>query len=191
MLFRSLDDGADPSALTRDYQLEAHVQGGAPLLSVWGGKITTFRRLAQEAADEVGHLLGDARRPWTDAAPLPGGDLSDHLTPSRRPDLDFQEFVRTVQQRNSSLPAPMLRRMARAYGSRIERILRRPLGREVAPGLYEAELNYLQEEEWARNAEDVLWRRSKLGLHYDDAQRQRVADWMTAHAPRAREHACS
>lgn len=160
-----LDDGADAAAVTRDYALESR-RDGAPLLSVWGGKITTFRKLAEEAADEVCTLLGERRAAWTDGAVLPGGDLG----------MDFEAFARTVP-----------RRLARAYGTRAHRVLQRGLGAEVAPGLHEGELHYLCDEEWATTADDVLWRRSKLGLHCDAAARARVAAWMGEHV----EAACS
>ena len=158
-----LDDASgDASAVTRDYLLEfdGGVGTAAPLLTVWGGKITTFRKLAEDAADEVGRLLGEARPAWTEPAPLPGGDL--------------RAWIGTP------------RRLARAYGARIDRVLGRAesladLGAEVAPGLHEAEIRYLQREEWVTCADDLLWRRSKLGLHYSAAERQQVADWLAAH----------
>jgi len=180
-----LDDASgDPSAVTRDYMLESNTQA-APLLSVWGGKITTFRKLAEEAADEIGRMLGVAasHKAWTKGASLPGGDLGAWIGQQRRPDTDFERFVIAVQLRYSWLEPALARRLARAYGSRIARVLdgasnRADLGEEVAPGLFEAELRYLQQEEWACTAEDVLWRRTKLGLHFNASQRQRVADWM-------------
>ena len=181
-----LDDGADASAVTRDYLLESHREA-APLLSVWGGKITTFRKLAEEAADEVGRMLGEPRPAWTRGVALPGGDLSAWIGAAGRPDADFERFVAALHERQPALPPVLARRLARAYGSRVERVLARELGAEVAPGLHEAELQYLCDEEWARSGDDVLWRRSKLGLHYDEAQRRRVADWMTEHA----EASCS
>jgi glycerol-3-phosphate dehydrogenase len=179
-----LDDGApgqegNPSAVTRDYRLEAHA-GGAPLLTVWGGKITTFRLLAEEAAEIVGRALGDVRKPWTAGAFLPGGDLSAFIGAPQRPDTDFERFLREVRQRWPWLPRPLSRRLARAYGSRIERVLGQAasvadLGAELAPGLPEAELDYLRREEWAFDADDVLWRRTKLGLRCSAEQRERVA----------------
>jgi glycerol-3-phosphate dehydrogenase len=176
-----LDDASgDPSAVTRDYLLETNTEA-APLLSIWGGKITTFRKLAEEAAGVVGRALGDARRPWTAGTHLPGGDLSGWVGTSGRPDLDFEGFVSEVGRRYPWLEPPHARRMARAYGARIEHVMPQSeagMGEEVAPGLYEAELHYLRNEEWATSAEDVLWRRSKLGLHVDAAARARVADWM-------------
>jgi len=176
-----LDDASgDPSAVTRDYFLETNTTA-APLLSIWGGKITTFRKLAEDAASEVGRMLGNARTPWTASATLAGGDLSEWIGPARRPDTDFTRFVAEVRRRYPWLAEPPLLRMTRAYGSRIDRVLAPSasgMGAEVAPGLHEAELNYLQREEWATGADDVLWRRSKLGLHYSAQQQGDVARWM-------------
>ncbi len=176
-----LDDASDdPSAVTRDYLLESNTEA-APLLSIWGGKITTFRKLAEEAADQVGSMLGEVRAPWTHAALLPGADFSQWIGPAQRPDTDFERFLDEVRKRYPWMQASPLRRMARAYGARIEQVLPQSapgMGTEVAPGLYEAELNYLKREEWATTADDVLWRRSKLGLHYTAEQRQNVTAWM-------------
>jgi glycerol-3-phosphate dehydrogenase len=176
-----LDDASgDPSAVTRDYLLEQNSEA-APLLSIWGGKITTFRKLAEDAATVVGRMLGDARRPWTERAALPGGDFTGWVAASGRPDTDFERFVAELARRYPWLAESPRRRMARAYGSRIARVLApsaTAMGEEIAPGLYEAELDYLRREEWATGADDVLWRRSKLGLHLDAAQRERVAEWM-------------
>lgn len=182
-----LDDASgDPSAVTRDYLLETQNAGGAPLLSVWGGKITTFRKLAEDAADRVGELLGEQRPAWTEHAFLPGGDLREWIGAPRRPDTDFQRLLTAVGARHEWLPPALARRLARAYGARIGLVLDHAqklsdLGAEVAPGLHEAELRYLVREEWATSADDVLWRRSKLGLHYSERQRAAVADWFARH----------
>jgi glycerol-3-phosphate dehydrogenase len=183
-----LDDAAgDASAVTRDYLLEAdgNAPNSAPLLTVWGGKITTFRKLAEEAADALGRRLGEHRAAWTARASLPGGDVSAWIGAPQRPDTDFARFVTALGQRHPWLPPALMHRLARAYGSRVERVIGSAsalsdLGAEVAPGLFEAELRYLQREEWARDADDVLWRRSKLGLHFTAAERQRVAAWLDA-----------
>ena len=178
-----LDDAAgDASAVTRDYLLafDAPPPGplAAPLLSVWGGKITTFRKLAEEAADALVQRLGEQRPAWTAAALLPGGDLSAWIGAPQRPDTDIARFIQALWRRHPALPLPLLSRWARAYGSRVDQLLGSGgLGVEVAPGLFEVELHYLQQQEWARSADDVLWRRSKLGLHYSADQRQQVADW--------------
>lgn len=165
-----LDEGGSASSVTRDYLLEADTTGGAPLLNVWGGKLTTYRKLAEDGASQVGQMLGDARRPWTHSAHLPGGDLGTH-------GVDIAGFARALQARHGNRPAAVVDRLAQAYGSRAEALLAADPGREVAPGLFEAELRHLVEHEWAHGAEDVLWRRSKLGLHLTPAQREAVAAW--------------
>ena len=181
-----LDDASgDPSAVTRDYLLESNT-GAAPLLSVWGGKITTFRKLAEDAATEVGRMLGEPRKPWTEGAFLPGGDLSSWIGPAQRPDTDFERLVQTLRQRHPWLPAALAHRLARAYGSRLDELLGTAasladLGAEIIPGLYEAELRFLHDKEWAVSGDDVLWRRSKLGLHSTPEQRRRVSAWMQHH----------
>ncbi|WJF90735.1 glycerol-3-phosphate dehydrogenase [Paraburkholderia bonniea] len=158
------ESAANPSALTRDYSLELDAPPGAaplaPLLSVFGGKITTYRKLAEEALDQLCHVLKRPAPAWTANAPLPGGDIAQ---------ADFEGFAAQFQQQFPWLPADLARRYAHAYGTRAARILAGAdslagLGRGFAPGLYEAELRYLRDTEWARCAQDVLWRRSKLGL---------------------------
>ncbi|MGC8509104.1 MAG: FAD-dependent oxidoreductase, partial [Thiomonas sp.] len=188
--------GAVPAkAATRDYKLELD-HDGAPLLTVWGGKITTFRKLAEQAADQVSAALGEPRPAWTHDAFLPGGDLSGVIGPATRPDTDFVRFVQTVQQRHPWLPQALAHRLARAYGSRIDQVLRTPegqpatalpdLGARILPGLFEAELHYLQHVEWAQTADDVLWRRSKLGLHTRAAEQHALHDWFaTQQSPAA------
>ncbi|KVE24953.1 glycerol-3-phosphate dehydrogenase [Burkholderia singularis] len=156
------DENSDnPSAVTRDYRLEMDDGRGAPLLSVFGGKITTFRKLAEEATDLLCNVLGSPQRAWTAGVPLPGGDIAEAR---------FAPFADGFAKRYPWLPAALARRYARAYGTRAERVIGQAkslaeLGAEFAPGLYEAELRYLRDVEWARCADDVLWRRSKLGLH--------------------------
>ena len=180
------DESGDPSAVTRDYLLELDTSK-APLLTVWGGKITTFRKLAEEAADMLMAPLGSAakRGAWTHGASLPGGDLSAWIGQPQRPDTDFTRFAQAAALRYPQLPAALCQRLARAYGARIETVLAKDLGSEVAPGLFEAELNYLHEHEWARSADDVLWRRSKLGLHLSATQCAAVARWCTTNWPDA------
>ena len=118
--------------------------------------------------------------PWGIAF-LPGGDLSASIGPAQKPDLDFARFVKAASLAHPQVALPLVQRLARAYGSRALPLLRESFGAEVAPGLFEAELNFLRREEWACSADDVLWRRSKLGLHYTPAQRAAVADWCAHH----------
>ncbi|RZL35491.1 MAG: glycerol-3-phosphate dehydrogenase [Rubrivivax sp.] len=164
-----LDEGGSASSVTRDYLLETDVAGGAPLLNVWGGKLTTYRKLAEDGATQLGALLGDARRPWTAGTRLPGGDLGRH-------GVDIAAFTAELQARHTGRPLALVARLAGAYGSDAAGLLA-ALGAEIAPGLFEAELRHLVDHEWARSAEDVLWRRSKLGLHYSAEQRAAVAAW--------------
>ena len=177
-----LDDASgSPAAVTRDYRLDLDTSQ-APLLSVWGGKITTYRKLAEQAADQLCPVLGSRARGWTAQVPLPGGDMGDGGTVSSDPVADFAQFLQDALLRYPWLPEGICRRYARAYGTRMDSLLAgargiHDLGHEIAPGLYHTELQYLLEREWALDATDVLWRRSKLGLHLSAPERQAVADW--------------
>ncbi len=158
------------------------------MLNIWGGKITTFRKLAEEAADLLAAPLSLPRGAWTERALLPGGDLSAWIGKPKRPDEDFERFVQAVLVRHPQLHPALARRLARAYGGRIDKVLGER-GDEIAPGLFEAELHYLHDQEWARHADDVLWRRSKLGLHLNEHQRAAVAAWCGAHWAATDSHA--
>ncbi|MGA8147016.1 MAG: FAD-dependent oxidoreductase, partial [Gallionellaceae bacterium] len=159
---RSLyDDGANrPEDVTRDYVLTLDESDGeAPLLTVYGGKITTYRRLAEAAMARLGGLFGGPP-PWTAGAPLPGGDF---------PVDGFDDLMAEAIGRWPFLAEPHARRLVRAYGRRLERILEGAksmddLGDRFTDDLTGAEVRYLVENEWAQSADDVLWRRSKLGL---------------------------
>ncbi len=187
------DESGNPAAVTRDYRLELDARGGAPLLSIWGGKLTTFRKLAEEAVDRLLATLapapsasgesanwGDA---WTETARLPGGDLSSALGTAAAPASDvtttFERFASALALRHPDAAVQRVRRLAHAYGARAEGILARNPGREVAPGVFESELAYLRDKEWAVSGDDVLWRRSKLGLHLDAAGRAAITAWMS------------
>jgi glycerol-3-phosphate dehydrogenase len=172
------DESGDPSAVTRDYSLELDA-AQAPLLSVWGGKITTFRKLAEEAADLLAAPLGTTRGAWTAGQHLPGGDFAPKA--SRDLVADFERHAQALHARHPELPPALCRRLARHYGSRADALLSQGLGSEVAPGLFEAELHYLHRHEWARCADDVLWRRTKLGLHLSTDQRAAVDAWCRTH----------
>ncbi|HEY3786184.1 MAG TPA: glycerol-3-phosphate dehydrogenase [Steroidobacteraceae bacterium] len=154
------DESADPSGVTRDYALELD-RAPAPLLSVFGGKITTYRKLAESAVNILARALNHGRAAWTRTALLPGGDL---------PDGSLAAFLRIVERRYPWLPVGVRRRYAHAYGTRIERVVGNAttladMGEELMPGLHEREVDYLVREEFARSPEDVLWRRTKVGLH--------------------------
>lgn len=173
-----LDDAnAEVSKITRDYRLELKRGGtGAPLLSVFGGKITTYRRLAELTLAMLRGTLPMKGADWTGTAALPGGDL---------PNADFEQFAQAVARRWPYLPPTVAHRLARAYGTRIERILGAStalsqLGEHFGGGLTEAELDYLRKHEWAVTPDDVLWRRTKLGLHLSEAERARLAAYMAA-----------
>ena len=176
-----LDDGARPSELTRDYALETD-QDGAPLLTVWGGKITTFRTLAEEAVDRLAPRLGCTRGGWTSTAQMPGGAVLSRSGQVLKRAWGLEDLFSTMSEEYPWVPRPMLLRMVQAYGGLVITVLRsarglEDLGAPVADGLYEAELEYLVEREWARSADDALWRRSKLGLRLSPEEQRRVADW--------------
>ena len=163
------DDGASSAqAATRDYVLELDApDGAAALLSVFGGKITTSRRLAEHAIDRLtSHLpkpTGQAAG-WTGKTALPGGDF---------PPQGFATLLAAIQARYSFLPDDLARRLVRAYGTRVVALLGDArciddLGEDFGAGLSERELHYLIDQEWARQADDVVWRRSKLGLRLKD-----------------------
>lgn len=170
------DESSDPASVTRDYSLEVDAFG-APLLSVFGGKLTTYRKLAEEAVGLVQPLLGHDAPPWTADAVLPGGDF---------PRADYTAFRSEVSRRWPWLPPALAERFAHSYGSRIGRILADAtglggLGEEILPGLFAAEARYLMAAEFASCAEDLLWRRSKLGLGAPPEAAARLDAWMARH----------
>ena len=172
-----LADPADrATSVTRDYVLDLDTNG-APLLSVYGGKLTTYRRLAEDVVDALAPRLHCRAPPWTAGSPLPGGDM---------PGADFEAFHATLARRHQWLPARLLHRWARAYGTRVEQLVGNAtspaeLGDEVLPGLYAREIEYLRREEWAVTAEDILYRRSKLALHLPGDAVARLDDWLARH----------
>jgi glycerol-3-phosphate dehydrogenase len=162
------DDTERASAVTRDYKL-AFDGEAAPLMTVFGGKITTFRKLAEEAVDRLAPLLDNTHGAWTAASCLPGGDIFG-LQPDNRAVLQFDHFVQDMQVQYAWLPPALVERYAHAYGTRIKLMLAgrscmAEMGEELGPGLFAAELEYLRRYESAITDEDVLWRRTKLGLH--------------------------
>jgi glycerol-3-phosphate dehydrogenase len=162
------DDSESAADVTRDYKL-AFDNDAAPLLTVFGGKITTYRKLAEEALALIAPVFNNRHGEWTADACLPGGDIFG-ATPDNRSVLDFARFVIEMQQQYAWLPPALVERYAHAYGTRIHVLLKdratiAQMGEEIAPGLFAAEADYLRQYEWARCDEDILWRRSKLGLH--------------------------
>jgi D-erythritol 1-phosphate dehydrogenase len=171
-----LDDRtANPSAVTRDYLFELDTEDGrAPLMSTFGGKITTSRRLAEEAVENLMPFLSHRGRPWTRSAPLPGGEM---------PDGNFAAFVADFAARHPFLPAALAQHYARLYGTRAEALIGDAtalgdLGRLFGGLLYEREAQFLVDTEWARTAQDILERRTKHGLHLDRDAQARLERWM-------------
>jgi glycerol-3-phosphate dehydrogenase len=165
------DASASVSRVTRDYRIElSHSHDQPPLLSIFGGKLTTYRKLAEHALAELASYFPSAGPAWTERAPLPGGDL---------PAGDLAAFIAELTHRYPALPARLLRDLAHRHGSLALRVLRdakvpADLGEDFGNGLTAAEIDYFVREEWARTAADVLWRRTKCGLAMRDADRARV-----------------
>jgi glycerol-3-phosphate dehydrogenase len=163
------DDSADASKVTRDYRLDLKSVDPV-LLSVLGGKLTTYRKLAEKVGSMLQTKLGGSRHNWTASATLPGGDL---------PQADLSAFVADAKRRWSFLPDSLAARLARTYGTRMETILGgarnlQALGEDLGAGLTQAELQYLVTQEWACTTEDILWRRTKLGLRLQPPERAKV-----------------
>jgi glycerol-3-phosphate dehydrogenase len=172
------DDGSiNASAMTRDYAFDIDApEGAAPLLTIYGGKLTTYRKLAQHALRKILPRIGREPRKWTSGAPLPGGDM---------PGADFGAFLRALVAEYPFLKAATAQRYARLYGTRVRDLLkdvRAPadLGECVGADLYQREIDFLRATEWARTADDILWRRSKLGLALTNEQRRRLAQRLGA-----------
>ena len=170
------DDGATAAQeATRDYVL--HLDGSrddAPLLSVFGGKLTTCRRLAEAALARLAPFFPGLAPPWTAQAPLPGGDF---------PWDGFERLVSELRMRYPFLSPGLARRLARYHGTRASELLgdaRRleDLGEPFGAELYEREVDWMVREEWAATADDILWRRSKLGLRLDARARARLEAWL-------------
>jgi glycerol-3-phosphate dehydrogenase len=174
------DDGAsEAKAATRDYVFELDTPGGAPLLSIYGGKITTYRRLAEEALERLAPYLRNAkaREGWTAKSPLPGGDMDVSAIAALT-----AELVRDYP----FLASAHANRLAHAYGTRSAKWLgtaksMADLGQAFGATLTESEVRYLMSTEWARTAEDVVWRRSKLGLRLSADEIAALDAWMVAH----------
>ncbi|TNE35530.1 MAG: glycerol-3-phosphate dehydrogenase [Alphaproteobacteria bacterium] len=170
------DDGASKAQeATRDYVLQRKGEAGeAALLNIFGGKITTYRRLAEAALEIIEGDLGKKGPIWTEKAALPGGDF---------PMTGFDALLEKVQKTYPFLEAGQAHRMTRAYGTRIFSLLgkaarQEDLGKDFGGGLTAAEVRWLMIHEWAMTAEDILWRRSKLGIGFSMTEREALANWM-------------
>jgi glycerol-3-phosphate dehydrogenase len=180
------DDGDDdPSAVTRDYHLEVDAPAGqAPLLSVFGGKITTYRRLAEHALADLARFYPSMGAPWTADKPLLDGELADAPTFEEA----FDRFVAGAQSVKPQLPPGLVRVLARRHGAGLDELLDgvktvADLGQHFGGHLYEVEARYLMREEWALEADDILWRRTKEGLHMNEAERADFGRWISLQVP--------
>ena len=181
------DDGSsEAQKATRDYVLELDTQADAPVLSVFGGKITTYRRLAESALERIGACLGAPRggaqlpAGWTGQKPLPGGDFAPQ---------DFARQVEKLRAAYGFLSEAEATRFVRYYGSRAQRVLggarsRADLGMEFAAGLTLREVDYMRDHEWARSAHDILYHRSKLGLVLNPQQAAALERYMEGQMPK-------
>ncbi len=170
------DDGnANASKVTRDYVLKLGTTDAPQILSAFGGKITTYRRLSEHALQELAAFLPPMTKAWTDGAPLPGGDL---------PAGGIAAFVKSVAKRWPFLDAATALRMAHAYGTRIDAVLGDATSiDDLGHGLSTREVDYLIDTEWARSVDDILWRRTKLGIHGGAKLRDAVAAYLARRAP--------
>ena len=167
------DESVNAQAVTRDYKLELSSDAKqTPLLSVFGGKITTYRKLAEAAVNKLEDFYPQMSNAWTKHSPLPGGDFSS-----------VEALKSELKAKYEWLPEITLKRFVRTYGTRAKHILGSAtglsdLGQDFGHGLFAAEVDYLLNEEWAENAYNILWRRSKLGLRFNDAQVAALNDYI-------------
>ena len=179
-----MDDGTDnAAAVTRDYELKVdHAHGHAPLLTVLGGKLTTYRKLAEHALEKLLPFAPTATKPaWTHTEVLPGGDIPLGWN-------GFDDWLAVLLSQYPDLDTDWLTQLARRHGTLTPTVLgdatqMDQLGQHFGAGLYACEARYLREHEWAWQADDVLWRRSKCGLHMSDEQRSVFVEWFDALAP--------
>lgn len=176
------DNAENPSAVTRDYMFDIDARdGSAPLLSVFGGKITTFRKLSEHALGKMKPFFPEMGKAWTAGAHLPGGDI---------PDADFERYAADFAARHAFLPASTARHYARLYGTRSDDIVAGAksigdLGQRFGPDFFEREARFLMEHEWAGKADDILDRRTKHGLHMTAGERSAFAAWLSGIAAEA------
>lgn len=173
------DDGADSAtAATREYVLRVD-DNGAPLLNVFGGKITTYRRLAEHALEKLAPYFDDLPADWTARVALPGGDF---------PHDGEAALSASLQAAKPWLPAHLCARLVRTYGTEAFALLQNvdsldAMGQDFGAGLHSVELQWLMAEEWAVTAEDVVWRRTRLGLRLTPEQIMQIDRWMAGQRP--------
>lgn len=170
------DDGeASAQETTRDYVLDYDADGAsAPLLNIYGGKITTFRHLAEEAVDMMAAMFPQAGSAWTSGTSLPGGDFAIGTT---------DKLAQALQEACPAVSLPLASRLARSYGTKAREIIdgvadQQDLGTHFGAGLYQREVEYLIQQEWAMSVEDVIWRRTKLGLRLNEEEKGRLEMWI-------------
>ncbi len=167
------DESENAQAVTRDYTFELSSDGNqAPLLSIYGGKITTYRKLAEAVVDRLSPFFPLMTAPWTATQHLPGGDFSDRRAHS-------QSLARELPW----LPSSLCERYTRTYGTLCKTFLQGvknidDMGEHLGGGLYQREVDYLFESEWAKSAEDILWRRTKLGLVLTDSEQDALNQYI-------------
>ncbi len=169
------DASANASKVTRDYKLDFDIRKGAPVLSVYGGKITTYRKLADDAMGMLSEHLSVSRSDWTFDAPLPGGDM---------PNADFDAYVSEIEAQYHWLEKSVMYDYVRNYGTRVIQLLQHctkveDLGKYFGGGLYQVEVDYLIQNEWAQTSQDILWRRSKKGLRLSAAEVDGLDQYVT------------
>lgn len=171
------DASENASKVTRDYKLDLDLRNDAPVLSVYGGKITTYRKLAEQAVDMIAPHLNASSGAWTADTYLPGGDI---------PNADYGNYLTEQAAKYPWLNVVVLNDYVRNYGTRIHNIVQSAtsmddLGQHFGGPLYQAEVDYLVKHEWARTAEDILWRRSKKGLHVPDTANEALQSYLRSH----------
>ncbi|MEE9273304.1 MAG: glycerol-3-phosphate dehydrogenase [Robiginitomaculum sp.] len=159
------------SAVTRDYVFDVMDENMPPILSIFGGKITTYRELSEHALRKLKKYFPDMGKDWTGKSPLPGGGM-----------VEFDQFVKTQEVKYPWLETAHLLRLCRSYGTSIEALLEgaksyNDMGQRFGGTLTELETHYLIKHEWAKTANDILWRRTKTGLHMSKAEREAFQDW--------------
>ncbi len=169
-----LEPGKGDRETTRDYKLVNHA--GVPALTVVGGKITTYRVLAEDVMKRI----APRSRTWTATAPLPGGDME--RLPGENGQEAFKRWLANLTAAQNNYDPLLVRRLAITLGTAAERLLQTGLGDNLG-GVFEAELDHYVNNEWATCSDDVLWRRTKLGLHIGNAGRAKVAEWFGEDAP--------